>query len=278
MLGVLLVSIGTFFEEAADSIGKSKVQKKEESIYTLAFLSLFWGSIFFALIAYFRQNAFVFSSASLPTFLPRLLFEILQMHLTVLAIARADRSTYSFIRILTIPLLLLADFALGYHLTAFQFLGVSVIIIILLFVFLNKNISKYGAMFAVLSAINATVTISLYKYDIAHFNSVVAEQLIVYAVLLAYFFLFSLAIVKENPLLFLKKKIFMAQSLSDGIGGILESFAYSFGLASVILAGKRSSSVLWSVASGNIYFKEQHLFLRIFISAVVIGSLVLLAL
>lgn len=278
MIGIILISIGTFFEEVAATIGKQKVLQKEQSVYTMAFLSLFWGTIFFLLISLVQQQGFIFSLASLPTFIPRIFLEIFQMHVTVLAIAYADRSTTNFIRMATIPLLLLADIALGYHITSFQVIGIFIILSALLFVFLDTSINKKGARYALMSAVNAVLTISLYKYDIAHYNSIAAEQLIISGILLVYFFFFAYVFLKENPIVFLRRRIFFVQSLSDGLASVVQSFAYGFAPASVILAGKRSSAVVWSVISGRIYFGEQQLLSRVALLLCIVLGLIFLAL
>lgn len=123
MLGVILASLGTLFEEIAASIGKEKIRKKEESPYTYGFLSLMWGFMLFGLFGLFRQDAFVFSVDSLPTFGIRAILEIAQVHFTILALTQADRSTFGFFRILTVPLLLAVDMALGYALSPAQICG-----------------------------------------------------------------------------------------------------------------------------------------------------------
>lgn len=71
MIGVILASVGTFFEEVATLIGKKKVAARKESVYTMGFLNLFWVALAFLLIAIFVPGSFRFSIASLPTLLIR---------------------------------------------------------------------------------------------------------------------------------------------------------------------------------------------------------------
>lgn len=97
----------------------------------------------------------------------------------------ADRSTYGFLRVLTIPLLLLVDLALGYSLSQGQIVGVSILTLSVLLLLLNHGLRTKGIGFVLLSAVNAVVTLSLFKYDITHFNSVEVEQGITQLVLLA---------------------------------------------------------------------------------------------
>src|SRR3989338_4789063 len=112
MFGIVLASIATFFEEVSDVIGRREARNKKETIYTMGFLHLFWVTIFFAVLVLVNHNNFRFSMASLPFFLIRLVLEVIQFYITLTAVVVADRSTFGFIRVLTIPLLLLTDLAL----------------------------------------------------------------------------------------------------------------------------------------------------------------------
>lgn len=278
MIGVLLATLGTFFTEIATTIGKRKVEEGKESVYTLAFLNMFAATLCFFAIALLWPQTFTFSLASLQSFIPRLILEIAQMHFTIIAIREADRSMFNFIRIGTIPLLFFIDIALGYKIGFLAIAGILVLIIALVSTAANTALSKKGALWVTLTAVNAAATISLYKYNIAHFNSIVAEQLIVMAILLVYFFALATILARENPLAFLKRRVFAMQTFTDGAGIMLDSFAYHYGPASVILAAKRSSAVLWSIFSGNMYFGERALGARLTLFVLIVFGLVLLAL
>jgi len=277
MFGVILISIGTFFEEVSDSIGKIKVNNAQESPYTMAFLSVFWGFIFFVLISLIKNSTFIFNFASLPTFLIRAVLEIIQSYVSVLAVIKADRTTYSFLRTLTIPLLLLVDFILGYKIGFLPMIGIITIIVALIIAFSNHGIKRKGIGFVIFSAVNAVITISLFKYDITHFNSVVAEQLLISLILLISFLSFSLIKAKENPFIFLTKPIFFLQSISVGVGGVIESFGYNFGAASIMTAAKRSSAIFWSILSGKAYFKEKNILFKFLVFSLLLIGLIFLS-
>lgn len=276
MFGILLISLGTILSEFADAVGKDQVSKGKQSVYTMGFLTLFFGFLLFVLLAVLKRDAFSFSAASLPTYLLRVALEILQAHVTVLAVTTADRSTFGFLRTLTIPLLLLADVLLGYALSGFQIFGVLVIMTTLLYLLLNHGIARRGAGLVLATALNAVVTISLYKYNITHFNSVVAEQGIMYFILMLYFFAAAWRIAKENPFAFLLRPLPRLQSLSDGAASILESFAYLFAPASVLVTAKRAFAVLWSILSGNFFFREGRLPVKLASFVAMAGGLALL--
>ncbi|HLD31276.1 MAG TPA: hypothetical protein VJB37_00025 [Patescibacteria group bacterium] len=277
MLGLIIVSLGTFLEEITDSIGKDRVNKHQQSPFTMAFLSLFWVTIFFSLISLFRRDAFVFQISSLPTFIPRAFLEIAQLYVSTLAIVRVERSTFSFIRTFTIPLLLLVDLILGYVIGPLAMAGMAVLLLALLLLLLNKGIKKTDIGLVIFSTLNAVITISLYKYDITHFNSVVAEQLIIYTLLLVSFSVLSLVKTKENPFKSLTKPICLIQSLAVGLGGVIISFGYGYGPASVITAAKRATAVFWSLLSGGWYFHEKKVLTRSLLAVLLLIGLSLLA-
>src|SRR3989338_5661401 len=154
MIGFIFVLAATFWEEVGSSIGKFQVREKKESIYTFGFLSLLWGTLFLFGTAFVRHE-FVFSLASLPTLGIRIILEVLQAHVSILAITRADRSTFGFLRILTIPLLLATDIILGYTIGTNEIIGISVIVVALIFLFINHGIKKEGAWLVIFTAINS---------------------------------------------------------------------------------------------------------------------------
>ncbi len=262
MFGIILIVFSTLFLEISTAIGKTEVKSKKENIYIFGFLALFWSMVWFFVIALFKHG-FYFNFDSLPTLIIRIIFEIILTEISIRAITTADRSTNGFIRILTLPLVLLIDFGLGYSLNSNQLLGIVVICLTLGAILYFHGVNKKGIKLAMLSSILAAIPISLYKYNIAHFNSVEAEQLIVYIVLFVYF-MFRMQMEKfTNPFKLLFKQPFAAQSLTHGIGGVMSSFAFMFAPASVIVAGERSLAILWAILSGNLYFKEKHLLTKV---------------
>lgn len=263
MIPLLVTAIGGFFEELGTSIAKRNILAKVAGIYTIGFLNTLAGAIIlFGTIVVFNQD-FIFSSKSLPTFSLRALLEIFQAYVTMMALSLADRSTNGFLRVLTLPLLLLVDAVLGYALTVHQVIGVSFIVLAFIFLFINHGIKKQGSGFVIFSAVNAVATISLYKYDITNYNSVAAEQIIIFAILSVYFLLMAVFVSKENPFLMLKNRKLLLQPILHGMGGTILSFAYALAPASVITSAKRSVEVLWSILSGNLIFKEKHFAVKV---------------
>lgn len=277
MFGIVLIFIGTFFDEISSSIGKYKANKHEESPYTMAFLSLFWSAIFFILISLIKNSTFIFKLDSLPTFSIRAILEIIQLYVSIFAVIKADRTTFSFVRTITIPLLLLVDFIIGYKIGTAPLIGITLIIVALLLAFSQNGIKKKGLKFVIFSAVNAVITTSLFKYNIIHYNSIVAEQLLITLILLICSVFFILIKEKENPFAFLAKPVFFLQSVTTGLAGVFESFAFNFSVPTILMAAKRSSAIFWSILSGKEYFKEKHTLFKFLIFSIMLLGLILLS-
>jgi len=286
MFGLALAALSTLAEEAADSVGKWRVSQHKLNVYALGFLLNLGALLAIGAIGvliprdFFARGfpgGFVLTLASLPTLSVRVVLEMLQAYAMVRAMVAADRSTFGFLRTLTLPLLLAVDVLLGYPVTLMQTLGIATIVGSLLILFAHNGLRREGSLFVIIGVVNAVATISLYKYDITHFNSVEAEQGIVYGANVI--FLFALALfAKQNPLPLLRQPVSVAQLLLSGAAATLMSFAYLFAHASAITAGKRSFAVLWSIASGNVYFKERRLPLKAFCFFLTSAGILLLVL
>lgn len=270
------MAAGTLFSEVSMSIGKVEIAQKKQSVYSMGFLLLFWATLIYAGTAILFPQTFVFSLESLPTFIPRLCLEMFQFTVLMIAIAKAHRSSFGFIRTITIPLLLIVDVVLGYQIGTRHVIGMGLIFFTLVLLFLNHRIKNKGVGLVLFTSLNAVITISLYKYNITYFNSVVGEQLVIHSVLLIYFFILSWIKAKEHPFRMLKKKIFFLQSASEGLGSVLMSFAFMFAPASVILAAKRALAIFWSIISGQKLFQEHHVIIKLLAFALLVVGIVLL--
>ena len=276
MFGILLATASSACNELSDSISKRKITDGVASYYTLGFLSVLFGTVVLMLIGIWRHD-FIFSLASLPTFIPRVFLEVLQAHVSILAIVKADRSDYGPIRTLTIPLLLVVDVVLDYSVTPIQMVGVGIIFVTVFLLLFYERFHAKGLFLVLFTAVNAVATLSLYKYDITHFNSVETEQVLVKLVLLIYFFVLAVVVARENPFTFLRKRAFLAQASASGFASSFASYAYVFAPASVITAALRATAVLFSVVSGKFYFKEKHILIKVLaVCGVLVGLFLLL--
>jgi len=263
MIGIVLIAVGELFSQISTSIGKYEVAHKKESLYAMGFLHSVWTALFLLLMVTFWRGEFVFSLASLPTFIARALLEVTLVFVALHAVLKADRSTFSFLRVLTIPFLLIVDVALGYNISTNQMLGISAIVIALLFLFMNHGLSRKGKLLSIASALLAVGTISLYKYNITNFNSVEGEQIVMHTIILLTIIFTAWIKGHENVFKTLAQKVFIFQSLTAGLASVFMSFAYLFAPASIITTTKRSLEILYSMIFGRSYFHEKHFGIKI---------------
>ncbi len=275
MIGITLAALGSFFNEISMSFGKWKILHKKENIYTFGFLNYFWLLIIFIVMVIIKNN-FIFNYESIPLLVIYIILEFAQMYASLNAMAIADRSTFGFLMIITIPLLLIVDIFLGYKIGFWAVLGIFIIVVSLIFLFINHGVNKKGIGYVIFSSINAVATISIYKYCITHYNSVEAQLIITSVFLLIFLFIMSKWKYKENPLKYVFNKKFFLQSILMSIGSVFLSISYLYAPASIITSGKRAFSILWSVVSGNKFFHEKHIFVKIISFLLIIIGLVLM--
>jgi len=274
MLGIFLTLIGTVLEEAGNSLAKAGVKLKLESVDMLGFLSNFWTSLFFlALVAMRWPDMHI---ATWPTLLIRLPLEIIPAWLTVRAIALCSRSTFGFVRVTTIPALLIADTLMGYSLDPYQIGGILLITLTLFFLYTNHGFEKKGLIYVFLASLMPVITSTLLKYNLNHGNSLELEQALVCIVLTVYFYTQTRRR-HENPLRFLTQPVLLAQAILHALGGVVLSFGFNLTLPSVHMAAKRSGSLISSLASGRLMFHEKKMGLKIAAMAICVLGIILLA-
>ncbi len=277
MFAGLLILLGSLFGEISESIGKMQVQKARENIYSLGFLNAFWVSVFFLITIGFGAD-FTFNTASLPTFIPRVILEIILSHIMVVGIIKAERSTFAYLRLLTIPLVLSIDIALGNSLSLTQIIGVTAMFCGLLLLFFRNPKSKKGAWVVIVGAMMASITLSLFKYDITKFNSVAAEQFIITLIVVVYFFIASIVKNKPIDLKLLVKSVTGLQSIASAMETVMISFAFYFAPTSIITVLKRTTAMFWSVVFGQRYFEEKALLQKILTGILIVAGLILIIL
>lgn len=276
MFGLLLITLATLLDESASSFGKKEVEKKEEGVFNMGFLNMFMVFVFLIISLFFGQK-FIISVQSFPTLFLRIFLEIVQITVTLFAVIQADRSTFSFLRTVTIPLLLIVDVVLmGYQPSFLQMTGMTIITLTILFASYENILNKRGMWLCLFTGVNAVATISLYKYNISNYNSVVAEQGTVLVVLLLYLAVFAYIKNEANLLKTLFRPKFFLQSTAMGVSGMMETFAYVYAPASVIATAKRATSMLWSSIAGWKYFGEKNLLRKLAVCAFLVLGVFLL--
>lgn len=277
MIGLVLGIIGTFFEELNNSLLKEKSKKYHyitvgvimSSFSVLVFLLMWFYKIYVWNIELF------FNTASIPLLIIRIILEIVQSYVTLIAIKHCDRSTFSILRVLTIPLLLIVDILLWYQFTNYSLMWIW--IILLSFIVFNTNhktINWKWWYFALFTAINSVITLSLFKYSLTHYwNSVEIDQWIMALWIVIFFIGYNYKKEKKIWFYLLKKeKIFWVQWILMALTSLILSYSYVYLNASEATAVKRAWEMFWSVLAWFLFFQEQHLIKKIwFAVCIMIG-------
>lgn len=269
MYWFLLAFLGTFFEEATNTI--TKKQSLKYNIIQVWIIISFFSLIFFFLwgvikILIFHKHIYV-NPHGLFLLWVRIFFEILQSYFTIIAIKKADRSTFALIRILTIPLLVIVDIILWYSFSFLSVLGLVIILLIFIIISLSKNKINFTWWWYVLfTTINAVITLSLFKYSISVYgDSVEFDQFIVIFCIT----LFYLTLLFKNkykiPNVF-KDRLFLLQWVSMWIATVLLSFSYLFFNASIATAIKRGGEMFWSILYWYKVFNEKNIKYKLLIA------------
>jgi hypothetical protein len=270
MFAGILVFIGHFFEELSATASKHAFSVRIFSYTLYGFLSHVLSAFFFGTYVWVNGNTFHYNLDALPLFAIRLVTEIIQCEIIYRALVQSERTTFGFARVLTIPILLLFDLAMGYTLSAPQMLGIAGISLASLAYFGIDHKKGDGVHLAVISALLSAVNIAVYKYDITHYNQAMVVQFYM-ATSVAFFYAIRVAFsvydrallvkLREHPLLGLTL-------LGQSAATLLISLAYTMAPASLILAISRASAVVWSLISGVFLFHEHKVIRKAFVCAV----------
>jgi hypothetical protein len=276
MFGILLALIASFFEESATSLGKWEMRQRKETPMDVGFLNVSFAWSIYVLLVLFRWPYLHFSIQSWPTLGLEMILGVTQAVATLYAVKRAERTTLGFLRIVTIPLLLAVDMLLGYDIGFLQVLGILLIVIALIVLFINHGIKKSGAWLSLFTAVDAAAGISLFKYNVVHFNSPEIEQLFVVSTMLFFFTGWIVFRERRFPLKQFLNKEGYGQGLMMSFASVVESYAYLYAPASVLIAAKRAAAVMWALVSGSVVFHEKHLVLKTFSASLIVGGICLL--
>lgn len=269
--------VSSFFGEASNAMGKSAMKNRIQSIYSYGFLGIFYFTVFM-IVAVWMGADFRFSTDSLPYLVPRIILEVVLASLGVRAVKQADMSTFAFLRLISIPLLLVVDIILGYPVSAMQMLGITLLFGTLVYLMGHRSLNPGGSKLLIAIALIGPINLSLYKYDISHYNSVAAEQIIVGLCLMVFFTAAAWYSGKEKTWGYLFKKRPEEQSLLSGLGGVAGSYAYTYAPASIVLTFSRATEIFFSIIFGSMVFHEKRIGNKFVGLVVIVVGLLLIAL
>jgi hypothetical protein len=276
MIGILLQGIATFFQEISGSLGKWMVACREEGFYSLGFQTSVLSLVFFVGYVVLDLTRWHLDPRTYPTLALLCVMEMAQGWATMKATVIAERSTFNFIRVGTMPFALGIDLMLGQFISVPQIIGITVIMLALAVLFAGHGIAKAGRWLLVFTALNSAVTLSIYKWHITNYNSVPAEQIILGVTQTAFFFWGAWHFCHENALKLMAKPHALIQSLAYSAGNVIQSYSYLYAPTSIIITANRSFSALWAIVAGRRVFHEKALKLRLVVLGLIVVGLVLL--
>jgi drug/metabolite transporter (DMT)-like permease len=276
LFAIILILGGSILSEVSSSLGKYSVNHKVVGLFSLGFLNSLIGFGLFAGAIAFQPDAWKFALESVPILAVRIALDCLQLFWTLKATAAATRGTFGLVRSATIPLVLMADLLLGYTLGPWMLVGMALIFSTLVILAALGDLDGKGLKYVALSAVNAAITISLFKFNITHYNSVATEQIIVLFFMTLVFLLLA-SIKRESVMKAFRHPLLAAEGASLSGAGLLDSFAYTFVPASVAITMIRALSVFWSIVFGKAYFKETHFVPKLVGCVVIVLGIILLA-
>lgn len=283
LIWLLLWIIWTFFEEINSSINKHKSQK-HHFLKMWVITTFFWMIVFllsWLYKYYFTQINLNFNFDSIFLLFIRLIFEILQTYFTMQAIQKADRTTFSTIRILTIPLLIIVDIILGYNFTFYSFIWMWIILLaFIIFNFRWKIINFKWWQYVLFTAINAVFTISIFKYSITHYwNSVEIDQFFILSWILLFFIIYNYKKNKSCALkLIIQEKQFLFQWIAIWLASLILSYSYLYLNASEATMIKRAWEMFWSIIAWYLFFKESHIYKKLILAFFILLWLIIMIL
>ncbi|MEN9558123.1 MAG: hypothetical protein RL141_492 [Candidatus Parcubacteria bacterium] len=278
MFGIVLMTIGVTLEEAATSIGKFELRKRVETPFAYGLLTSTAVLAVFLLSAAVRWDQQIFRWESLPTLAIRAVLEVVLAVGVIHAIKQADRSTFGFLRTLTIPFLLIVDLVLAYHIDPYQITGMTLIVSALFLLFINHGFSKHGAWLTAGTALLAVATTSLYKYNITHFNSPEVEQVIMQTVLITFFIVMGFTMERKNPFRLFRIRACLMQAGLMGVGSVLGALSFLYAAPSVLMSVKRSVGIFEAIISGRAVFHEKRTALKVSAGVLTVAGFILLLL
>lgn len=185
------------------------------------------------------------------------------------AIHHAERSTFSVMSTMSIPLLLLSDIVFGYGVTIWQIIGVSVLVIMLSYAIFKGDFSTKGMKYIIASNIVSLGTTIAFKYSTSHFGS--TELVNFYNAIFAGL-LFFIIVSRTKGWKGIKntfKSKYLGFAMLYGVGGVLSAAAYKYMIASMVIALKRFFAMMFGVITWKLFFHEKNTLKKLSVASIV---------
>lgn len=275
MFGIILAVIAAFFVEIGCSIAKYESSKHSENVWSAMFLNNCVTLLMYVGLGMYC-GTLTFAVTSWPLVILSIVVCLIASFVGNTVTLRAPRSLAGSFRMLTVPLLTIVDYYLGYDISPVQVLGIGIVIATILTLMKRDAWHKPSTKWLLLNTVCTVVHLSLYKYTIDNVTSVETLQtlfsgaVLISSIIGAHFFQ------KQNLFKLFKKPFALLQAGSMGIGSVLDGFAYLYAPASIITASYRSAQALCTLVTGSLYFHEHKIWSKIIAVLFLSGGVLLL--
>ncbi len=275
MFGILLVVIAAFFVEIGCSVAKHEHNKHGEDVWGAIFLNSFVTLLIYIAVGIYRGTLNFFVQ-SWPILVLAALVNLAACFVSNMATLKASRSIAGIFRMLTVPLLAIVDYYLGYDISPVQILGVGVIVLTIITLMKRDAWHKSSTKWLMLNTIMTVLAITIYKYIIDHIATVETVQVINFIFLIVGAIVGAQIFNKQNLFKLFTHPFAFLQAGSMGLGSVLDGFAYSYAPASIISAAYRSAQAFWTLVSGSFYFHEHKIVTKVIAVIFLMGGIFLL--
>jgi drug/metabolite transporter (DMT)-like permease len=266
--GIMILFFGCFFLEQS-TVLKKKLGA-EIDIHQLSLLMMLATTIFAFIIVFLGEDwNFTRTLTSFFLLIFQVLAGVLFQELTNQAIHHADRSTFSVMSAIAIPLLLISDIVLGYGVSWRQIAGVILLTAMLGIAIFRGDFSMKGVKYVIASNLVSIGTIIAFKYSTSYYTSTEMMNLL-NSGLMSFLFFVIVSRTKGRKGIkdALKPKYFGFASIY-GMGGVLAAMAYKYMIASMVIALKRFFSMMFGVITGKLYFHEENVLRKLSIASLI---------
>ncbi len=256
LLGLALMALATFVEEASTSMGRTGIDKAEEFPLEMGFLNAVAATGVYALIVVWLREPWTLTSADLPLFALRGLLDIAIGVCTVFAVATADRGTFALLRLLTIPAALAFGILIGIPISPMAAAAAIVIMLALWLLGARHDVKWTGAGWAVTTSVLAGLSVVLFQRQLTQSAAPATMQL--WIVALDAVVWGTAARIKDGrwPIAPLRHPLGWLHAGAMGIGAGIEFAAFKFAPGALLIATKRGLAMGWALASGQKLFHE----------------------
>lgn len=275
MFGILLVVIAALFVEIGCSIAKHEHSKHSEDIWGLIFINSLVALAIYIGVGIYR-GTLDFVVQSWPILTMAVLLNLTSNFVGNMTTLKSSRSMAGVFKMLTVPLLTITDYLLGYDISPVQILGIGLVVLTIIGLIKRDAWHKSSTKWLMLNTIMNVFTITIYKYSIDHIATVETFQVINLVLLIIGSILAARIFTQQNLFKLLTHPFALLQAGSMGLGSALDGFAYSYAPASIINAAYRSAQSFWTLVSGSFYFHEHKIFTRVVAVIFLIGGVFLL--